>query len=114
MACPTPRCVLNQVEEHLHHSVQTLYLVQVFLPDELGTEYAVSHLLRVASSPQLLQQVHNLLVVVRNNLYAVLTLATLVVGDDGCQTEDETLRQLALALQISLHTGQVASLELGE
>jgi len=106
--------LLNEVEEVLDHHVQTLNLVEVLLPDELGTENTVGDLLRVAGSPEVSQQLHNLLVVVGDDVDTVLTLATLVVGDDGSETEDETLRQLALALQIGLHAGQVAGLELGE
>lgn len=63
---------------------------------------------------RLLQQVHDLLVVVRNNLGTIGTLATLIVSDDSGKTEYQTLRQLALALQIGLHAGEVASLELRE
>ena len=106
--------LLDNVEELLNHSVQSLNLVQVFLPDEFCAQNTVCHLLRIAGSPQVFQQIHNLLVVVGNNFHTVGTLATLVVGDDGSQTEYQTLRQLALALQIGLHAGQVASLELGE
>ena len=49
--CLQHALVLNQVEEHLNHGVQTIYLVEVFAPDELCAEYAVGNLLRIAGSP---------------------------------------------------------------
>ena len=95
---------MDQVEILLNHRVETINFVQILLPDELCAEHTVGHFLRVAGSPQLLQQVHDLLVVVGHDLRTVLTLATLVVGDDGGQTEHQSLWQFALALQIGLHT----------
>ena len=84
-------------------------------PDEvLSSEYTLSNLASVACCPEVLQKVHNLLSIVRNNLGTVGTLATLVVGDDSSETEYQALRQLALALQIYLQTRKVAGLELGE
>ena len=105
---------LDEIEECLDHGVKPLYLVEVLSPDVCSSEHTVSHLLSVFGSLQVIEQLHNLLRVVGDNLHTVLTLATLVVGDDGCKTEDESLRQLALALEVCLHSWQVACAEFRE
>ena len=76
----------------------------------LGCQHALGHLAGVARCPEFGEQVHDLLVVVGLDGSAVGTCAALIVSDDGSKTENESLRQFALALQISLQSGQVASL----
>ena len=105
---------LNEVEILFHHSVQTWNLVQILLPDKLSTKHTVGHLLCIARSPKIFQQIHDLLIVVWYDLYTVLALATLIVGDDGSQTEYQALGQFTLAVEIGLYSGQVTSLELRE
>ena len=99
--------ILDKVKVLLDECIETFYFVEVLLPDKLGSEHSVGHLLCVARSPQLLQELDDLRVVVGCDLCTVLsTLATLIVGDDGSKSEDKALGQLALALEVSLHAGR--------
>ena len=79
--------LLNKVEVFLQQLSQSAYAMQVLAPDIGCGEHTVSNLLGVASRPEFLEEVHNLLSIVWYNLCSVLALATLVVGDDGCKTE---------------------------
>ena len=106
--------LLNKVEVFLQKLCQSAYAVKVLSPDIGCGEHAVSNLLGVASCPEFLEEVHNLLSIVWYNLCSVLTLATLVVGDDGCKTEYQSLWQLALALQVCLYAWKVAGAEFRE
>ncbi len=106
--------LLDKVEVFLNEFCKTGYVVKVFTPDEFCTENAIRNLLSIACCPQFLEQVHNLNIVVRNDFCTVGTLATLIIGDNSCKTEYQTLWQFALSFEISLHSWQVASLELGE
>lgn len=108
---------LNLVEEVGDHVSEARNLIEIAMlsPDEiLGGEDTLSNLTRIVGSPKLLKKIHDLRVVVGDNLDTVLALATLIVGDDGSETEDETLRQLTLTLEISLEARKVTCLELRE
>ena len=106
--------VLNKVEVLFNEGIETLHLVKVFLPDEVSCQHTVCNLLCVVCCPQLLQELDNLRVIVRCDLGTIGAFATFIISNDGSKSEDESLRQFALALEIGLHAGEVASLELGE
>ena len=71
-------------------------------PNPVSSKNAFCNLLGIASSPQLCQQVHNLLVVIWSNWSTICTSTTLVVCDDSSKTKYKTLWQLTLTLQIYL------------
>ncbi len=83
-------------------------------PDPVGCKNALCHLAGVACCPELCEEIHDLLVVVRLDRCTVGTCAALVVGDDGCKTEYESLWKLALALEIYFDSRKIACLELRE
>ena len=110
--------LLDAVQEVGDHVGEARNLVEVLLalfPDDVGSaEHTFCHLAGVAGCPEFLQQVHDLLCVVGLDRSAVGTLAALVVGDDGSETENQALRQFAFALQVGLQTRQVARLKFRE
>ena len=107
--------LLDKVEVFLHELCQSWNsLVQILVPDVVEAEHTFCNLLSVAGSPEFLELVDDLLVVVRLDRSTVLAYAALVVCDDGSQTEYESLWEFALALEIYLYSWQVACLILRE
>ena len=71
--------LLDEVEILLNQLCQARNsLVEIFLPDVVESKNTLSHLLSIASSPELCQLVDNLLVVLWLDLCTISTLATLV------------------------------------
>jgi len=86
-------------------------LVEVLFPNVVKCKYTFGNFLSVARSPQLGEFFDDFWIVVRSDFRTVRSaLATLVVGDDGSETKDETLREFALTLQINLHARKVTRL----
>ena len=109
---------MDVAEEAFYHIGQARDGVEVLLalfPDDVGSaEHTLCHFAEVARSPELAEQVHNLLCVVRLDRRSIGACAALVVGDDSGKSEYQALRQFAFALQVGLQAGQVAGLEFRE
>src|SRR5574344_2053673 len=94
----------------LTRALSPLILLRSSPQNRCSTEYTVGNLLCVACCPKVLQQVHDILSVVRNNLSTVGTFTTLVVRDDGSQTGYQSLWQFTLTFQVCLNTRKVTCL----
>ena len=84
------------------------------MPDVVECEHAFSHLLCVTSSPELLQLLDYLSVVVWLDFCSVFAHSTFIICDDGSQTEHESLWEFSLSFEVNLHSWQVACLILRE
>ena len=107
---------LNVIQEAFNHIGETMDGVEiaVLAPDPVGCKNTLCHLASIASSPELCEEIHDLLVVVWLDRCTISACTAFVVGDDGCKTEYESLWKLALTLEIYLDSWKVACLELRE
>ena len=111
--CSTHSFILNEFQISRNKIGKARYFIDILTPYKFGSEYALCNLTYISGCPKILQKGYDGSIVIRYDIY-ISSLATLVICDDGCQSEDKSLREFTLALQICLESRQVASLVLRE